>query len=123
MTWCARVTSSIPNSDEIRLRHMLDAGQEAVRSARVRGRSDLDHDRLWALGIVKCIEIIGEAASRVSPETRQRCPGIPWAQVIGMRNRLIHAYFDLDLDQVWNAVTEDLPALLADLQNILEPRP
>jgi hypothetical protein len=81
MTWCARVTSSIPNADEIRLRHMLDAGQEAVRSARVRGRSDLDHDPL------------------------------------------IHAYFDLDLDQVWNAVTEDLPALLADLQNILEPRP
>jgi hypothetical protein len=75
------VTSSIPNADEIRLRHMLDAGQEAVRSARVRGRSDLDHDRL------------------------------------------IHAYFDLDLDQVWNAVTEDLPGLLADLQNILEPRP
>ena len=102
---------------------MLDAGQEAVRSARVRGRSDLDQDRLWALGIVKCIEIIGEAASRVSPETRQCWPGIPWAQVIGMRNRLIHAYFDLDLDQVWNAVTEDLPALLADLQNILEPRP
>lgn len=112
--------SSIPNADEIRLRHMLDAGREAVASARSRGRSDLDRDRLWALGIVKCIDIIGEAAARVSPETRQRFPEIPWAQVVGMRNRLVHVYFDLDLDQVWNAVTDDLPPLLADLQNILE---
>ncbi len=112
--------SNIPDADTIRLRHMLDAGQEAVRSAKSRGRSDLDHDRLWALGIVKCIEIIGEAAARVSPETRQRLPEIPWAQVVGMRNRLVHAYFDLDLDQVWNAVTEDPPPLLADLRDILE---
>jgi uncharacterized protein with HEPN domain len=114
------VKSSTPEADTIRLRHMLDAGREVVRSAQARDRSDLDHDRLWALGIVKCIEIIGEAASHVSPETRQRFPEIPWVQVVGMRNRLVHAYFDLDLDQVWNATTDDLPPLLEDLQNILE---
>ena len=102
---------------------MLDAGQEAVRSARARSRSDLDHDRVWALGIVKCIEIVGEAASRVSSETRQRFPEIPWMQVVGMRNRLVHAYFDLDLDQIWNAITQDLPPLLMALQDVLEASP
>ena len=101
----------------IRLRHMLDAARAAILSARGRTRPDLDRDPVWALGIVKCVEIVGEAAARVSEGTREKHNGIPWAQIVAMRNRLVHAYFDIDMDQVWKAVTEDLPTLI----NMLEP--
>ena len=110
----------MPKSDRTRLLHMLDAAREAMRSVSGRTRQDLDADYVWTLGLVKCVEIIGEAAARMGKETKGRNPHIPWAQIIAMRNRLIHLYFDIDLDQVWNAVTEDLPALVAQLQKMLE---
>jgi uncharacterized protein with HEPN domain len=94
--------------DRIRLQHMLDAAREAIASVQGRVRADLDHDRIWALGLVKCIEIIGEAAARVTPEACSQFPQIPGPQIVGMRNRLVHAYFALDLDQVWNAMAQDL---------------
>ncbi len=70
--------------------------------------------------MVKCVEIIGEAAARMGKETKERNPQIPWAQIIAMRNRLVHLYFDIDLDQVWKALTEDLPAFVTQLQEMLE---
>jgi len=99
---------------------MLDAAREAMRSASRHTRSDLDTDLVWTLGLVKCIEIIGEAAARMGKETKEENPQIPWAQIIAMRNRLVHLYFDIDLDQVWKALTEDLPALVNQLQEMLE---
>ena len=110
----------MPKSDRTRVRHILDAAREAMRSASERTRSDLDTDLVWTLGLVKCIEIIGEAAARIGNETKERNPQIPWAQIVAMRNRLVHLYFDIDLDQVWNAVTEDLPPLVTELQRLLE---
>lgn len=105
--------------DLIRVRHMLDAAQEAVSFARGRSRKDLDHDRMLMLSIVKSVELIGEAASRVSEEGREKHSEIPWADIIAMRNRLIHAYFDIDLDRVWDTVTDDLPPLIAALQQVI----
>ena len=105
--------------DRIRLRHMLDAAAEAVSSAAGKTRVDLDRDRVWSLGLVKCVEIVGEAAARVGIETRQGIPQIPLVQIVAMRNRLVHAYFDIDLDQVWLAVTEDLPPLIEALKEAL----
>ena len=103
--------------DEIRLRHMLDAAREAVAFARGRTRSDLDDDRQLALALVKDIEIVGEAATQVAEPTRRRLPEIPWERIVGMRNRLVHAYFDINLDIVWITVREDLPTLIS----LLEP--
>lgn len=105
--------------DRIRLQHMLDAAREAINSIKGRRRADLEKDRIWALGLVKCVEIIGEAATRVSKEMRSRHPQIPWVQIVAMRNRLVHVYFDIDADQVWLALTEDLPAVAAQLEKIL----
>jgi uncharacterized protein with HEPN domain len=102
---------------------MLDAAEEAVSSAKARRRHDLETDRIWSFGLVKCIEIIGEAASRVSGETRAQAARIPWDQVVGMRNRLVHAYFDIDLDQVWSTVSDDLPALIEVLRQMLAEDP
>lgn len=107
--------------DRIRLRHMLDAAQEAVGFAHGHGRADLDSDRLLVLGLLKCIETVGEAAARVSKNSKAQWPQIPWGDIVGMRNRLVHVYFDVDLDQVWNTVTADLPPLIAELEKILGP--
>jgi uncharacterized protein with HEPN domain len=106
--------------DRVRLRHMVDAAREAIDSAAARKREDLETDHVWALGLVKCVEIIGEAASRLEEDTRDLCPEIPWAAIVGMRNRLVHAYFDVDLEQVWKTVTSDLPALLPSFEKMLE---
>jgi uncharacterized protein with HEPN domain len=63
--------------------------------------------------LVKAIEILGEAAVQVSEQARRRHPQVPWAEITGMRNRLVHAYFDIDLDRVWDTVVDDLPELIA----------
>lgn len=102
-----------------RLKHMLDAAKEAQSFASGKSRNDLGADRKLALAIVKDIEIIGEAASKVSQETRISDPAIPWLDIINMRNRLIHAYFDIDLDVVWDTVTKDLPPFIALLEKTI----
>ena len=105
--------------DIIRLRHMLDAAREAQGFAATRSRPDLDHDRQLLLALVKAVEIIGEAASRVSTECRLACSEIPWQDIILMRHRLTHGYYDIDVDIVWSTVIDDLPTLVAQLQRAL----
>ena len=105
--------------DLIRLRHMLDAAAEALAFARGQTRASLDTNRMLTLSIVKDIEIIGEAAARVTEDSREALPQIPWSSIIAMRNRLIHAYFEVDLDRVWDTVTTDLPPLIASLEQII----
>jgi uncharacterized protein with HEPN domain len=105
--------------DEIRLRHILDAARQALDFARDETRASLDKDRKLEFALVKAIEIVGEAASQVSTESRENLPQIPWSNIIGMRNRLIHAYFDINLDILWKTITEELPPLIAELEKIL----
>jgi uncharacterized protein with HEPN domain len=106
--------------DAIRIRHMLDAAREAVSFIEGKKRQDLDADRMLALSLIKLIEIIGEAASGLAPELRQQYANIPWQDIVSMRNRLVHAYFDIDLDRVWDTMIEDLPRLILDLQRMAE---
>jgi len=98
---------------------MLDAAKEAMSFAKNKTRNDLDNDRMLTLSIVKSIEIIGEAAAKVTNETRNKCPEIPWTNIVAMRNRLIHVYFDIDLDRVWDTLTDDLPPLINVLENLI----
>jgi uncharacterized protein with HEPN domain len=81
--------------DRVRLRHMLDASREAIHFGSGKTSADLAQDRLLALALVRCIEIVGEAASKVGSGTRLQIPDLPWSDIVGMRNRLIHAYFDM----------------------------
>ena len=103
-------------SDVIRLRHMLDAAREALSFVAGRSSEDLGRDRMLVLALIKEIEIIGEAASRISDESRKALPRIPWPKIIAMRNRLIHAYADVDLSIVWDTLTGALPELLRELE-------
>ena len=74
---------------------------------------------MLSLALVRLLEIIGEAAKGVSEELRQQYPEIPWKQIAGTRDRLIHGYFDVDLDIIWSIVADDLPILIAGLEMIL----
>ena len=109
-------------ADRIRLRHMLDSAREALAFAEGRQRDDLDTDRQLALAVVKCLEIVGEAANNISPETRDGIRTIPWSGIINMRHRLIHGYFTINLDIVWQTLADDLPPLVGELRRILETR-
>ncbi len=106
--------------DLIRLRHMLDAAREARTFATGKSRAALDEDRGLVLILSHLITIIGEAASKVSEETRIAYSQIPWGAINGMRNRLVHAYFDVDLDIVWNTVANRVPELIAELEPIFK---
>jgi uncharacterized protein with HEPN domain len=105
--------------DPTRLRHMLEAAREAIEMARGHQRADLDTDRKLCLSLVHLLEIIGEAAKGVSPHFRQNHPDLPWKKTAGMRDRLIHGYFDVNLDIVWQTVTEDLPMLVDRLESLM----
>lgn len=98
---------------------MRDAAREAASFVATRVYADLHADRQLTLALVKEIEIIGEAAARLSDESRAAIPEIPWVDVIGMRNRLVHVYFDIDLERLWDTVQQDLPRLAAELDKHL----
>ena len=95
---------------------MRDASAEALSFVVGKTRDTFDDDRQLVLALIKSIEIIGEAAARVSTEMKS---AIPWADIVGMRNRLIHAYFDVDLDILWQTVMKELPPLQGRLETIL----
>jgi len=101
--------------DVIRLRHMAEAAEAALRFCRGRVRADLDTDDMLRFALTRAVEIIGEAATKVSIDTRTQLSSIAWPAIVGMRNRLVHAYFDVDSDILWTTVSERLPLLLREL--------
>ncbi len=82
----------MPSPDAVRLRHMLDAAEEALAFAAGHARADLDNDRKLVLALIKLVEIVGEAAAKVGAETRLKHTTIPWDAIVATRNRLIHGY-------------------------------
>lgn len=99
---------------------MLDASTRVLRIVKGIDASAFYANEEKFLSVTKPLEIIGEAAKQVSEPTRIEFAEIPWAQLAGTRNRLIHAYFDVDLEVVWNIVQSAVPRLVVDLQRILE---
>ena len=97
--------------DVVRLKHMRDAAASALRFVQGKGREDLDRDEMLLFALVRAVEVIGEAAAKVSPDGRAALPDIRWTAIVGMRNRLVHAYFDVDRDILWATVNDELPRL------------
>ncbi len=106
--------------DKIRLRHMLEAARQAFQFTQDRARADLDRDPMLKLALVKLVEIVGEAADQLTDIGRDEIPHIPWPDIIGMRHRLVHAYFDINLDILWETVRHDLPPLTSELEKLLK---
>lgn len=105
--------------DRLRLQHMLDASKKVIQYVQSESRKSLEKDEKLALALVRLIKIIGEAASKISRERQATLSQIPWREVIGMRNRIVHAYFDIDYDIVWDTATINIPALIPELEAIL----
>jgi uncharacterized protein with HEPN domain len=80
-----------------------------------------ENDLMRQAAVIRQLEIMGEAARRLSEETRLKFSEIPWRQIIGMRNRLIHGYDDVDLVIVWDSIQNDLPLLIAQLEKVVPP--
>lgn len=106
--------------DRIRLLHMVDASQAALQFMTGRQCGDLQTDQMLLFAVLRAIEVIGEAANRVSEDIRLANANIPWKAIVGMRNRLIHAYFDVDTDMVWETVQVEIPAVLVKLKALLD---
>lgn len=107
-------------SDSIRLKHMLEAARTCLQFGAGRIRRDLEIDQMLFFAVIRALEIFGEAASRVSSQFQKKHSRIPWRAIVGMRNRLIHAYFDIDYDVVWEALTNEIPGIIPELEKLID---
>lgn len=98
---------------------MLDAARVCQTFSKNKKRVDLEHDRMLAFAVVRALEIFGEAASKISKSIQGKYPHIEWKAIIGMRNRLIHAYFDIDYDIVWEAIHYEIPKIIPQIEKLI----
>lgn len=105
--------------DLSRLRHMRDAAREILEFMEDESRDSLDSNRMLQMAVIKELEIIGEAANNISPEVKSQYFELPWRQIIGMRNRLVHVYFGVDVDLIWQTVRENLVPLIEELEQMI----
>jgi uncharacterized protein with HEPN domain len=105
--------------DKTRVRHMIDAAEEAVSFAAGRAQDDIRYDRALALVLVKCLEMLGEAGFRTSRNYRDLHPEVPWKVLIDLRNHLVHEYHDIDVERVWSTIRTDISSILPALRGLL----
>jgi uncharacterized protein with HEPN domain len=100
---------------------MMDSAMEAVELIQGKSRADLDTNRVVSLALVRLLEIVGEAANKVTIATQMQYPNIPWSQIVSLRNRLIQGYDTINLDILWKILSDDLPPLIAQFKMIKYP--
>lgn len=110
------------HDDGIYICHMLDHARTALELSSGRSRSSLDTEPMFRYALLHLISILGEAATRVSAAARSRYTEIAWRDIVGMRSMLIHGYDVVDLDILWKTVEDDIPALITQLESILEKK-
>jgi uncharacterized protein with HEPN domain len=104
---------------KVRLLHMRDFAQKAVQLTAEKTRADLEQDEVLRLAVTRLMELVGEAATHIPAEIRERNPEIPWPKIVSMRNRLIHGYDEVDYAVLWDALTFNLPDLIRQLERAL----
>ena len=113
----------MPMDDRVRLQHLLEAAEAAARYCDGMTRAQFDKDDRTQRAVVQCLSVVGEAAFAMKPSTKDAIAGVPWPNMVGMRRRLIHEYFAINLDVVWETVQRDLSPLTAAVRNYLEAEP
>jgi uncharacterized protein with HEPN domain len=106
--------------DRVYIGHMLDTAEQAARRIEGVERACYDADEDLRIVLTYLVQVFGEAASHVSDECKASVSELPWRQIVGMRNRLVHDYMHVDFDVVWSVVTNDLPRLTAVLRGLLD---
>lgn len=107
------------HEDVTYLGHMLDMSQKALRLVEGKQRPDYDGDESLRLALAHLLQVIGEAARRVSKEFLDSHQDIPWKAIIGMRHKVVHDYMDVDEDIVWDTVTTELGPLVDRLKRVV----
>ena len=107
-------------NDSKRLNNMLEAANGALGFAQDKSRADLDKDKQLTLSLLKSLEMIADNASKVTKDCRNGCEPIPWEQVIEMKQQVVHTYWDIDRDWIWERVQGDLPPLIKALEVLLD---
>jgi len=105
------------SSDRERLTDILEA-LEKIERYTPRGKQAFENDEMFQVWVVRHLQIIGEAAGRISVDTQMRFPEVPWRKMIGMRHVLVHGYFEIDLEIVWAVIEKDLPSLKEQIQSV-----
>ena len=100
---------------------MLDYSREAVEMAQERSRDEFNVDRMLNLALTRLVRLVGEAAWFVLSEFRAQHPEVPWTDIVGMRQYLTHGYADIDFDEVWLTIQNNLPMLIVQLEAIITP--
>ena len=111
----------MPRDDSAYLLDMLLSARDALSFTEGMSFDDFVLDRRTQLSALKSVEIVGEAAAQVSEDVTRANPDIPWREIVGMRNRLVHGYFDIDLPLVWDTVRQDIPDLIDRLEPLVPP--
>lgn len=111
----------MPKDDLIYVGHMLDSTYTTQRLLAGKSRSEYDRDEALQLAVAHLLQVIGEAARRVSAEYKAQHPSVPWAAIIGMRHKVVHDYLAVDYDIVWETATQDLPGLATILVGLVPP--
>lgn len=107
------------HSDSVYIEHMLAHAREAIGILGDRTREEFNDSRVLQLALLHLIEIVGEAASKVSPATRARLDQLPWRGMVSMRNRIIHGYETVSISVLWDTLVDDLPKLVAMLDEFV----
>lgn len=108
--------------ERVYVRHMIDTSKKAISFVTDISREDFDRDEKLRLALTHLLQIIGEAARRISPEFRAIYPQIPWKAIVGMRSKVVHDYLNVDEDVVWETVQNDLAPLVRKLEKILRSK-
>ncbi len=106
------------DKNSVRLKHIIDAVNDVIKLSFGKKRTDLESDQIFGLAMVRLIEIIGEAANSIDVEFRAKYPKIPWSQMIATRNKLIHGYYNVENELIWEIISKDIPNLQKQLNKI-----
>ena len=108
------------DKDKVYLLHIKDSTKWIIELQKQFNKNEFKESRLFQNGVIREVEIIGEASNKLSKDIKEKYPEVAWIEIIGMRNKVIHEYFGIDLEAVWKTISVDIPDLLEKIEKIIK---